>query len=165
MANGFALPALSHVLRRLLLDAAPPDDLSSFLGVGGWQVSMLAPDLVKRSDKDQPLLNLFLYHVAQNPGWKNRQARTHDSDGERVAAPPLAVDLRYLITAYGSKAYQAEALLAHALLALHDRPVLTRDFIADSLKPPMTPEKIDKQLAASELAEQVESVRLSVDTL
>jgi hypothetical protein len=164
MANGFALPALSHVLRRLLLDAAPPDDLS-FLGMGGWQVSMLAPDLVKRSDKDAPLLNLFLYHVAQNSGWKNRQARTHDSDGERVAAPPLALDLRYLITAYGAKAYQAEALLAHALLALHDRPVLSRDYIADSLKLPMSPEKIDKQLAASGLAEQVESVRLSVDPL
>ena len=164
MATGFALSALSHVLRRLLLDAAPQDDLS-FLGAGGWQVSMLAPDLVKRGDKDAPLLNVFLYQVAQNPGWKNRQARTHDSAGERIAAPPLALDLRYLITAYGSKAYQAEALLAHALLALHDRPVLTHDYIADSLKLPGSPEKIDKQLAASGLAEQVESVRLSIDTL
>jgi hypothetical protein len=162
MANGFALPALSHVLRRLLLDAAPPDDLS-FLGAGGWQVSMLAPDLVKRGDKDAPLLNLFLYQVGRNSGWHNRNARTHDADGNRTAAPPLAVDLRYLITAYGSKAYQAEALLAHALVALHDRPVLTRDYIADSLKLPVTPEKIDKQLAASGLAEQVESVQLSVD--
>jgi hypothetical protein len=164
MANGFALPALSHVLRRLLLDAAPQEDLS-FLGSGGWQVTMLAPDLVKRGDKDAPLLNLFLYQIGRNSGWHNRNARTHDGDGSRVAAPPLAVDLRYLVTAYGSKAYQTEAMLGHAMVALHDRPVLTPDFIADSLKLPATPDAIDKQLAASGLAEQAESVHLSVDNL
>jgi|GEM_PF-6454988 len=164
MPNGFALPALSHVLRRLLLDAAPQEDLS-FLGSGGWQVTMLAPDLVKRGDKDAPLLNLFLYQIGRNSGHYNRNARTHDADGNRVAAPPLAVDLRYLITAYGSKAYQAEAMLAHAMVALHDRPVLTQEFIADSLKLPATPDAVDKQLAASGLAEQGESVHLSVDNL
>lgn len=162
MANGFALPALSHVLRRLLLDAAPQDDLT-FLGGSGWQVTMLAPDLVKRGDKDPPLLNLFLYQVGRNSGWHNRNARTHDSDGHRIAAPPLAIDLRYLITAYGSSAYQPEALLAHALIALHDRPVLTPGYIADSLKLPGNPAKIEKQIAASGLAEQVESVQLSID--
>ncbi|HEX8192315.1 MAG TPA: DUF4255 domain-containing protein [Allosphingosinicella sp.] len=164
MANGFALPALSHVLRRLLLDAAPQDDLS-FLGATGWQVSMLAPDLVKRGDKDPPLLNLFLYQVGRNSGWHNRDARTYDGGGNRIAAPPLALDLRYLVTAYGNKAYQAEALLAHALLALHDRPTLTRAFIADSLELPPAPDKIEKQIAASGLAEQAESVQLSVDNL
>jgi hypothetical protein len=164
MANGFALPALSHVLRRLLLDAAPQEDLS-FLGSGGWQVTMLAPDLVKRSEKDAPLLNLFLYQIGRNSGWHNRNARTHDADGNRVAAPPLAVDLRYLITAYGSKPYQAEAMLAHAMVALHDRPVLSPDFIADSLKLPSAPDPAEKQLAASGLAEQGESVHLSVDNL
>ncbi|HMC91189.1 MAG TPA: DUF4255 domain-containing protein, partial [Allosphingosinicella sp.] len=164
MANGFALPALSHVLRRLLLDAAPADDLS-FLGAGGWQVTLAAPDLVKRGDKDGPLLNLFLYQVGRNSGWHNRGARTHDGDGNRVGAPPLALDLRYLITAYGSKTYQAEALLGHALIALHDRPILSPDYIADSLALPPAPDKIDKQLATSGLADQVEAVHLSVDNL
>ncbi|MCW3846503.1 DUF4255 domain-containing protein [Sphingomonas sp. LB-2] len=164
MANPFALPALGHVLRQLLMDAAPNSDLS-FLGMGGWQVSMLPPDLIKRGDTDGPLLNLYLYQVAQNPGWRNRDARTHDAAGQRIAAPPLALDLHYLITAYGSQPYQAEALLGHALLALHDRPVLTRDYIAAALKLPGSPTAIDKHLAASGLAEQVESVRLSLDNL
>lgn len=164
MANGFALPALSHVLRKLL-EAAAPDGDQAFLGAQGWQVSMLAPDLIKRGDTDAPTLNLFLYQVGQNSGWRNRDARTHDDRGQRIAAPPLALDLRYLITAYGNKSYQAEALLGHAMLALHDHPVLTRDYIADALTLPGSPETIDKQIAASGLAEQVESIRLSFDNM
>ena len=164
MANGFALPALGHVLRQLLMNAAPDCDLN-FLGASGWQVTVLAPDLIKRGDADPPLLNLYLYQVASNPDWRNRAMPTNDANGERFSAPPLALDLRYLVTAYGSKVYQAEALLGHALLALHDHPLLTRDYIAESLAVPVASVAIDKHLAASGLAEQVESIRLSIDKL
>jgi hypothetical protein len=43
--------------------------------------------------------------------------------------------------------------------------VLSRDYIAASLALPAAPESIDKHLAASGLAEQVESVRLTLDNL
>ena len=91
--------------------------------------------------------------------------RTDDDSGERTSTRQLALDLRYLVTAYGSKAYHAEALLGHALLALHDHPLLTRDYIAESLAVPVASVAIDKHLAASGLAEQVESIRLSIDKL
>ena len=164
MVNGFALPALGHVLRHLLINAAPGSDLR-FLGASGWQVTMLAPDLIKRGDADPPLLNVYLYQVAPNPGWRNRAAQIQDANRQGIAAPSLALDLRYLVTAYGSKAYQAEALLGHALLALHHHPLLTRDYIAKSLALFVPSEALDEQLASSGLAEQVESIRLSIDNL
>ena len=164
MANGFALPALGHVLRHLLINAAPDCDLN-FLGASGWQVSMLAPDQIKRGDADPPSLNLYLYQVAPNLDWRNRAVRTDDDSGERTSTRQLALDLRYLVTAYGSKAYQAETLLGHALLALHDHPLLTRDYIAESLALPVPSVAIDKHLAASGLAEEVEPIRLLIGKL
>ena len=98
MVNGFALPALGHVLRHLLINSAPGSDLR-FLGASGWQVTMLAPDLIKRGDADPPLLNVYLYQIAPNPGWRNRAAQIQDANRQGIAAPSLALDLRYLVTA------------------------------------------------------------------
>ena len=162
MPTPFALPAVTHVLRHLLLNAQPDDAASALSDDKGWQVSTVAPDLVLRGPNESSSLNLFLYRVAPNLSWRNHDVRTHDAAGNRVAAPPLALDLHYLLTAYGTKDYQAETLLGHAMLALHDHPVLIRDVIMEAFDPDVS---IEALMGASGLDTQIETMRISLEAL
>ena len=71
-------------------------------------------------------------------------------------APPLALDLHYIITAYGRADFQAEILLGYAMHLLHERPMLDREAIRRALDPSpldvsMLPPTF-QVLAASDLA-------------
>lgn len=95
-------------------------------------VSCLAPDQVQQmmtsgTTTAENQVNLFLHLVTPNPAWRNVGYASLSSDGTTaIGNPPLALDLHYLLTAYGSEPWQAEALLGFALMMLHQAPVLTR---------------------------------------
>ena len=79
-------------------------------------------------------VNIFLHQVTHNVGWRNQDLPSVAADGRRrLSNPPLALDLHYLLTAYGSADWQAEALLGFALLMLHENPVLTRNDISNAI--------------------------------
>ena len=84
----------------------------------------------------------------------------------RLSNPPLALDLHYLLTAYGSEDWQAEALLGFALLMLHENPVLTRTDISTAHAPtcPHT-NPLSAPLAAAGLADQIEMLKITPATL
>ena len=48
--------------------------------------------------------------------------RRTTANGTRLSNPPLALDLHYLLTAYGTADFQAEILLGYAMHLLHERP-------------------------------------------
>src|SRR5208337_1173510 len=84
--------------------------------------------------------------------------------------PPLALDLHYLLTVYGSDNWQAEALLGCALLALHDNPVLSRADIAVAFTsmgaaPPPNTGQLAQHLSGSGLADQIEMIKITPSTL
>jgi hypothetical protein len=95
-------------------------------------VSCLAPDQVQQqmasgNTTAENQVNLFLHLVTPNQAWRNVGYASLSSDGTTpIGNPPLALDLHYLLTAYGSEPWQAEALLGFALMMLHQAPVLTR---------------------------------------
>jgi hypothetical protein len=136
-------------------------------------VRALPPDLVKSETEEKALLNLFLYHIAPNMGWSNRGLPSFDSRGERCSNPPLALDLYYLLTAYGKHDYEAEILLGYAMQVLHENPIIGRDAIRKSL--PTNPDdapvkglilpKAMRALSASDLADQVELIKITPNTL
>jgi hypothetical protein len=100
MSGPLALGAVSAVLRNLLdngmVDAGP--------AVGSVKVTAIAPDAIKLDDPNAgPSLNLFLYRVSPNPGWRNAVLPSMNAGGERLTNPPLALDVHYLLTAYGSR--------------------------------------------------------------
>jgi hypothetical protein len=76
-------------------------------------VSAKAPDIVQESfagGADENQVNLFLHQVTHNAGWRNQECRPPvpmAGLGSRI--PQLALDLHYLLTAYGSDDWQAEA--------------------------------------------------------
>jgi hypothetical protein len=138
--------------------------------IGSVKVTAVGPDTIKLDDPDAgPSLNLFLYRVSPNPGWRNAALPSYGPDGARATNPPLALDLHYLLTAYGSADFHAEILLGYAMHLLHERPVLDRASIRTALDPsPLGPSILPpafQALAAADLADQVEAVTVTPEPM
>lgn len=166
MSSQLAIGAVSAVLRNLLDDgmvkAAP--------AIGAITVTAVAPDSIKVDDPDfGPRLNLFLYRVSPNQGWQNAVLPAYDANGARAGNPPLALNLHLLLTAYGKSDFQAEILLGYAMSVLHEHPVFDRASIRTALDPsPLGPSILPpafQALAASDLADQLESVTLTLEPM
>ena len=104
-----------------------------------------------------PQLNIFLYHVASNAGWSNTDLPSRDTQGSRMTNPPLALDLFYLLSAYGKSDFDGEILLGYAMQMLHETPVLPRAAIRTALGSAAPP----RPLAASDLADQIEQIKIT----
>jgi hypothetical protein len=165
MSNALALASVTAVLKDLLDNALVDHSVSGAVG-GPVTVTALAPNRIKAGDDERTQLNLFLYHVTPNSGWRNEGLPSRNGRGDRLSNPPLALDLFYLLSAYGKQAFECEILLGYAMQMLHETPVLSRDAIRKTLTPPspvgggILPPALGA-LAASDLAEQVEQIKLS----
>jgi hypothetical protein len=166
MSSPLAIGAVSAVLRNLLdnglVDVGSP--------LGSVKVTAVAPDTIIVDDPDlPPSLNLFLYRVTPNVGWRNIGLPSYDGNGSRLDNPPLALDLHYLLTAYGSADFQAEILLGYAMYLLHERPVLDRAAIRRALDPsPLGPSILPpafQALTVADLADQVEAVTVTPEPI
>jgi hypothetical protein len=131
MSNTLAIAATTSTLRNLLLTQIPSldSDLSDL------EVTIAPPDLARKGiTKSQ--LNLFLYQTVVNAAWRNMDMPRQVRPGE-VGAPPLALNLHYLLTAYGRGDADNDGVshrvLGGALSVLHDHPVLGQSEIASSL--------------------------------
>jgi hypothetical protein len=164
MSSPLALGAVSAVLRNLLDDGL----VEAGAAMGSTvNVSAVAPDTINLDNGDEPpRLNLFLYQVTPNQGWRSVGLPSRDSvRGERLTNAPLALDLHYVLTAYGRADFQAEILLGYAMHLLHERPMLDRAAIRRALDPSpldvgMLPPAF-QALAASDLADQVELIKIT----
>jgi hypothetical protein len=167
MSTAFAISAVSAVIQHFLGNALA--DLSPLFST--VKISSKAPDLVQHSigdgDTEQNQVNLFLHQVTYNPGWRNVGLPSLGPDGRTpITNPPLALDLHYLLTVYGSADWQAEALLGHALLMLHRFPVLSRQDIALALAPgALPPGAFSAAIIASGLADQLEQIKITPSPL
>lgn len=167
MSSPLAIGAVSAVLRNLLDNGM----INVGVPLGPVKVTAVAPDTIKLEDPDAgPSLNLFLHRVSPNQGWWNdglpsRAAR----DGARLSNPPLALNLHYLLTAYGNADFQAEILLGYGMHLLHERPVLDRAAIRRALDPsPLGPTILPpafQALVASDLADQVEAITVRMEAI
>lgn len=136
MSNALALAGVSSVLQHYLhnLYGAVSSNFPAPV-----HVSCLAPDQVQQQLQTgtgnlQNQVNLFLHLVTHNPGWRNVDLPSLSSNGQtQTGNPPLALDLHYLLTVYGSDPWQSEALLGFALMMLHQSPVLTRNDVEAAL--------------------------------
>lgn len=163
MSNALALASVTAILNALINKALIDNSVSVVVG-GTVDVTAIAPDQIDEAGADTAQLNLFLYQITPNPGWRNVGMPSRDERGERLTNPPLALDLYYLLTAYGRQDFEAEILLGYAMQKLHETPVMTRNAIRDILVPAMpvgsvTPE-LWEAVTTSELAEQIEQIKI-----
>ncbi len=166
MSTALAIAGVTAVLRDLLNDGLVNHDVTSVLG-SSVTVSVLAPDrVVPPNAGEASQINLFLYLVTPNLGWRNEALPSRDASGRlRLANPPLALDLHYLLSVYSGGDLHAEILLGYAMQLLHEMPVLTREAIRTALNPsPDTGANLPtalRALADAGLEDQVELVKLT----
>ncbi len=144
MSNPLAIAAVTMTLRNLLdrvkLDL-PDTDITT------------KPAGKARENEAKNQINLFLYHVMPNPAYRNMDLRNQVMPGE-TGQPPLALDLFFLLTAYGkgSDDTLGQTALGRAMSILHDHPLLDR-------------EEIRNALAGSGLQDQLERIRITLHPL
>jgi hypothetical protein len=170
MSNALAIAGVSAVLEYYLSNAYT--GLNTIFG-SNVTVSAKAPDLVQSEIGTgatlQNQLNLFLHQVTHNATWRNVDYPRVAGDGKtQIKNPPLALDLHYLLTAYGSNDWQAEALLGYALLLLHENPVMTRQDIRNAftgLPSVDSGNLLSTPLGTSGLADQIEMIKITPSTM
>jgi Pvc16 N-terminal domain len=156
MSTPLAIATVTAVLQNFLQNSVT--DLAAVLG-GNVTVSTEPPDRIDIGAASPDRINLFLFQATENQGWRNLGLPTRSANGDRISNPSLALDLSYLLTAYGSGPLHAEALLGQAMFVLHEMPVFTRDAIrAVALSPPQPP--LLAGLTSSQLADQIEQIKI-----
>jgi hypothetical protein len=146
MSNARAIAAATATLRNLLLDQVPKIDP----GLADLEVTTQPLDLA-RKNVTKAQLNLFLFETQVAAAWRNHDLPSQVRPGE-TGVPPLALNLRYLLTAYGrgesdndSTSHRA---LGSAMGLLHDHALLGSAEIAAAM-------------AGNDLGNQIERVRIT----
>jgi len=143
VSNHLAFANVTAALRDLLNAAAKQ-------AVSGAVATAERPDTLK---DDAPRVNVFLYQVTPNAAWRNADLPTRRQDGTVGQRPRAAFDLHYVLSVYGSdKQHEPQRILGSVVSLLHAQPVLSPEVLRAAAK---------DTLAASDLADQAELVRLA----
>ncbi|TFW31737.1 DUF4255 domain-containing protein [Massilia horti] len=149
MSDARAIAAVTATMRHLL--TKPVQDLLGNLS--DLLVSSQPLDLARKGETRPAQINIFLYQHMVNAAWRNNDMPRQALPGE-TAFPPLALNLHYLVTAYGrgdndnDDSAASQLLIGGAMSVLHDNPLLGRQDIRDAL--------LD-----SDLADQFERIRIT----
>jgi Pvc16 N-terminal domain len=158
MSDVLAVAAVTRTFVELL-ERVLDDDST----LAPFEVTARAPDraLVGDEELTKRRLNLFLYQVTPSAAYGSRDLPFRNGAGAIVSRPVLALDLHYLLTAYGLAHDELDAhrVMAHAMSLVHDNGVLPRDFIRAALAQAAVP------LRNAKLADQVEAISLSPEVL
>jgi hypothetical protein len=164
MSSALAIASVTAILKNLLGNALVQQ--SATTSIGDVIITALPPDRISTGTDERTQLNLHLYRLSPNTSWRRTggsavQKEQHDT-------LPLALDLHYLLTAYGERDFQAEILLGHAIQCLYETPVLTQEAIRSSLASASSGNGSNTALTglpASALTEQLEQVKISPEFL
>lgn len=176
MSNALSIAAVTAVIKNLLENGLVGDAIAS--SVGDVTVTALPPDKIQVGTDERAQINVFLYHVTQNrnvdwisPEFRNRHSRISNNNNPRSTNPPLALNLHYLLTAYGPKDFQSEILLGYTMQLLHLSPVIKSEMIENALKnasETSTSSVFSQALAGvsvSDLAGQIGQIKISPEFL
>lgn len=150
MSNFLAIATVTASLRRTLEAAMSID-------VPGAKVTTVRPD---GSNSGVPTTgaNLYLYQVTPNASLRNIDMPERSSEGRLIQRPQVALDLHYLLTFYGDdNELKPQRLLGSAVRTLHDRPILTRQMIKNTIADPT----FSTILHNSNLADAFETVKFT----
>lgn len=101
-----------------------------------------------------PTINVFLYQVTPNVSLRNSDLITRASDGTLLKRAVAALDLHYVISAYGEEnELVGQRLIGSVVRTLHEIPVLPRDVIETAGQRPY--------LAGSDLLDSPQHVRFT----
>ena len=165
MSSPLAIASVTAVLRDLLNNGFIDHNIVGSVG-SNVTITAVPPDTIPLDSTNATTqLNLFLYQVTPNLGWRNVDLPSRDARGDRRTNPPLALDLHYLLTAYGAEELHTEILLGYAMYLMHERPTLDRQAIRAALAGSTVDGSIlppsYQALSAADLADQVEQIKIT----
>jgi len=162
LAVGGVTAVLKALLNTGLADGGPATVLVSPPGI-----TNKAPDLIPTGQDEPAQLNLFMYYASINPALRNLDLPSVSANGAQMSNPPLAINLHYLVTAYGANPFDPEILLAFAMQVFHNTPVVPRTVIQAALTAldSGSPSNEQQLISASTLASQIEHIRITPEAL
>jgi uncharacterized protein DUF4255 len=119
----------------------------------------VAPPDVKLDQISDPRLNIYLYHLSENPFLKNQEIPGTGQPGV-YGHPPLSLNLHYIFTAFGHSEsgpdadMQAQFILGDAMRVLHDYAVISANLM--QLKSP------GKTILDLSLLDEFEQIRVTL---
>ncbi len=164
MSTALAVAAVTRVLSSVIDQAIQNFGANAILGTPPY-LTTKSPDQLEVGTGEAAQLSLFLYHVTTNQGWSEVGLPSRNSAGVPVDRPPLALDLHYLLIAYGDSEYIPQVLLGLGMQALHETPFLYRQQITSVFTPPPPLVPLDAALATAGLDGQVEMVKITPEPL
>jgi hypothetical protein len=168
MSDYLAVAGVSAILKWTLLDALTLDGPSSIVDTTKPAVTVGPPDLVTTGAEEPVQLNLFMYYASHNAAFRNLCLPSADSNGNKLSNPPLALNLHYLMSAYGKSEFDAEIMLGWAMKVFHENPVYSQSEISDliaQIASSAQPTAEVKLLVNTTLASQVESIKVTPESL
>jgi hypothetical protein len=163
VSTALGIAATTRVITAVIDDHIGNANLTGILGAA--HTSSTPPDRIQTDPPEHTGLNLFLYHVTFNSGWREVKLPSRNGSGDVIDRPPLAIDLHYMLTAYGEDDYTPQILLGLGMQALHESPLLDRQKIRNVFTPPPPLNDIDKALATADVADQVELIKISPEPM
>ncbi|MET8450492.1 DUF4255 domain-containing protein [Streptomyces sp. NPDC005209] len=145
MSNALAIAHVSQALALLIESHLRPEiDM-------GVKVEPRKPPAEPPTD---PTISVFLYQITPNTSQRNNDLPTRASDGTLVRRASAALDLQYVISAYGDETeLVGQRLIGSVVRTLHETPILPQDVIELAGERPY--------LAGSNLAEAAQRVRFT----
>ena len=159
MSTAYAIAAVSYVLQDTLTQGLIDHAVDTALGVN-VAVNVKSPDQVDANTQ----INIFLYQVTPNLGWRNECLPSRNARSERLTNQPLAIDLHYLISVHGSSDLFSEILLGSAMQTLHEKPFFDREAVRDLLPTPDA-DPLLNALGNAGIADQLEQITLTPEYL
>ena len=104
----------------------------------------VAPPDVKVDFATGRRVNLYLYHMNENPYLKNQEISGEGYPGA-YGHPPLSLNLHYIFTAFGASDtgpdadMEAQQILGDAMRVLHDFSIVTSDLVEEKKPIPKPP--------------------------
>jgi hypothetical protein len=165
VSTALAIAATTRVLSAVIDSAIRASTAAAAVLGSPPYLTTKSPDQLEMGAGESSQLALFLYHVTHNPGWREEGLPSRNGAGASVNRPPLALNLHYLLIAYGDNEFVPQVLLGLGMQALHETPFLYRQQIANVFTPPPALGPLDQALATADLGSQVEMIKVTPEAL
>ncbi len=162
MSNSQAIVGVTVMLNFLITEGVTQELGSGILN----QVTTKPPDKAREEEQQDNQINIFLYQTQPNSSWRNLDMSTKVKPGE-TGKPPLALNLYYLITAYGKGNDDTEShhLLGVAMRVLHDHPIIRSQDIDRAIESQSLEDTKKTRLKNSNLKNQIERISIKPTNL
>jgi len=109
----------------------------------------VAPPDVQVDQVNTPRLNMYLYHLSENPFLKNQEIPGHGNPAA-YGSPPLSLNLHYIFTAFATSDtgqdsdITAQRILGDAMRVLHDYAIVAANLLDKHGQPILDPSLLDE---------------------